>query len=155
MSFALLRIRQIRSAASLFAVQAMASAISAISLHQPLMTLPPLLLAACLWLAPGRIAMLEPGTAPIGGAKISILAGAVLAVLCQSQGALGLPLAVILLSALLAATRRHSLMHVVALMAMQNGLGLAACLIMLENDVSPTLLYGSVFSPAAAIGGRL
>ena len=123
MSFALLRTRQIRSAAGLLAVQAVVSAISAIALHQPLMALPPLLLAACVWLAPGRIAMLEPGTAPIGGAKIGILAASVLAALCQSQGAIGLPLAVILLSALLAVTRRHSLMHVVALMAMQNGLG--------------------------------
>jgi hypothetical protein len=140
MSFALLRTRQIRSAAGLLAVQAVVSAISAVSLHQPLMALPPLLLAACVWLAPGRIAMLEPGTAPIGGAKIGILAGAVLAALCQSQGAIGLPLAVILLSALLAVTRRHSLMHVIALMAMQNGLGLAACLIMLDADLSPTLL---------------
>jgi len=140
MSFALLRTRQIRSAAGLLAVQAVVSAISAIALHQPLMALPPLLLAACVWLAPGRIAMLEPGTAPIGGAKIGILAASVLAALCQSQGAIGLPLAVILLSALLAVTRRHGLMHVIALMAMQNGLGLAACVIMLDADLSPTLL---------------
>ncbi|WP_428483566.1 hypothetical protein [Rhodopila sp.] len=65
---------------------------------------------------------------PVGGAKSGILIGTALAMLCQSCGPLALPLAVVLLSILLAATRRHRLMRLTALVCLQNGLTLAVCL---------------------------
>jgi hypothetical protein len=66
-------------------------------------------------------------------------AGATLAVLCQSQGSIALPLTVILLSILLAATTRHPLMQVMALVGIQNGVVLAACLIN-HPGVPPVML---------------
>ncbi len=65
---------------------------------------------------------------PAAGTKLSIVAGAGLAVLCQSCGLLAPPLAVVLLSILLAATRQHPLSRLVALISLQNGVALAACL---------------------------
>ncbi len=61
-------------------------------------------------------------------ARLGIASGAGLAVLCQSSGPLALPLAVTLLSVLLAAERRHSLIRLIALVSLQNGIVLAACL---------------------------
>jgi len=107
MGFALLCIRQISAASVLLAVQCTAVTVSAVALRQPFMAIPPTLLAAGVWFAPGYLARLGPRTTPMGGAKLGVGAGAVLAVLCQSQGSLGLPLAIVLLSVLLAATRRH------------------------------------------------
>lgn len=128
MSFALLCIHQIRAASILTAVQSAAVAVCALSLQQPVLALPPLLLGAGIWFAPDYFDLLEPRTTPVGGAKLVVGAGAVLAVLCQSQAGMALPLAVILLSVLLAATRRHGLMRVMALTGIQNGVILAACL---------------------------
>jgi hypothetical protein len=126
MGFALLSIRQVSAAAILLAVQSAAAAVAAIMARQPLMALPPVLLAAGIFLTPGQLATLEPRTVPVGGAKLGVAAATALAILCQSQPGLGLPLAVILLSVLLAATRRHPLMHVMALVGLQNGIVLAS-----------------------------
>ncbi len=128
MGFALLCIQQIRAATILLSVQCAAAAVSALALHQPVLALPPLLLTALAWFVAGRTAGQEPWTAPIGGAKLGLLAGAALAILCQAEGGLALPLAVVLLSVLLRATRRHALMHVTALVGIQNGVILAASL---------------------------
>jgi len=65
---------------------------------------------------------------PIGRAKLGIALGAGLAVLCQSSGPLAMPLAIVLLSVLLAAERRNPLMRLIALVSLQNGITLAACL---------------------------
>ncbi len=126
MGFALLSIRQLSAAAILLAVQSAAVAVAAIVARQPAMALPPILLAGLLFLTPGHLATLEPRTYPVGGARLGVAVAAALAILCQSQPGLGLPLAVILISVLLAATRRHPLIHVMALVGLQNGIVLAA-----------------------------
>jgi hypothetical protein len=127
MGFALLVCRQATAAAILLAVQSGAVAMTALLLHQPLLAFPPLALAIGIWLM--RHETPDPPGAPVGGAKLGIGIGAVLAILCQSLGVLALPSAIVLLSVLLAATRSHRLMQVVALVAMQNGLALAGSLI--------------------------
>jgi len=66
---------------------------------------------------------------PFEGVKLGIIAGTGVAILCQSCGPLALPLAVALLSVLLAATRHHPLLRLVALVSLQNGCALAACLL--------------------------
>ena len=66
--------------------------------------------------------------------------GAVLAILCQSQAGLALPLAIVLLSILLAATRPHPLMQVIALVSAQNGVALAGCLAEPETFPASLLL---------------
>jgi hypothetical protein len=124
MGFALLITGQITAAAILLAVQSAAVAITAVVLHQPLMAIPPVVLAAGIWLVRHETA--DPRTAPRGGAKLGIGIGAVLAILCQSLGVLAMPSAVLLLAILLAATRSHMLMQVMALVAAQNGIALAA-----------------------------
>jgi hypothetical protein len=144
MCFALLRARQLSAAAILLAVQSAAVAVTAAVLHRPLMAIPPLVLGGGIWLLRHETPVLDPHTVPIGGAKLGIGAGAVLAILCQSQGVLALPLAIVLLSILLAATRSHPLMQVLALVAAQNGLTLAACLIVPEQVLPASLLLPTV-----------
>ncbi len=126
MGFALLCIRQIGAASVLLAVQSAAVAVAALVGTQPLMAIPPVLMAGGIFLMPGHLAALEPRTEPFGGSKLGVAAACVLAVLCQSQSTVALPLSIILLSVLLAATRRHPLMHVMALAGLQNVIVLAA-----------------------------
>jgi hypothetical protein len=151
MGFALLRTGQVSAAAILLAVQSGAVAVTACVLHQPLMAVPPLVLAGAIlgggiWLTRRRMPMLDLHTAPVGGAKLGIGAGALLAILCQSQGSLALPSAIVLLSILLAATRPHRLMQVVALVAAQNGLALAGSFV-----AQPALLPAALLLPAACL----
>jgi len=127
MSFALLVTGQVTAAAIMLVVQSAAVAVTAVVLHQPLMAIPPLLLAAGTGLALRDTP--DPRTTPAGGAKLGIAAGAVLAILCQSLGILALPASIVLLSILLAATRSHPLMHIMALVALQNGIILAGSLV--------------------------
>jgi hypothetical protein len=138
--FALLVTGQISTATILLVVQSGAVALTAIVVHQPLMAIPPMLLAGGLWLVREQTPMLDPRTAPVGGAKLGITSGAVLAILCQSLGGLALPSAIVLLAVLLAATRHHPLMQVIALVAAQNGLALAGCLIGLPAGLPATLI---------------
>jgi hypothetical protein len=126
MGFGLLVCGQITAAAILLAVQSLAVAMTAMVLNQPLMAIPPVILACGVWLVRHEIP--DSRTLPAGGAKLGIGVGAVLAILCQSLGVLGLPSAIVLLSILLAATRAHPLMQIVALTAMQNGVALAGSL---------------------------
>jgi hypothetical protein len=151
MGFALLCVRQIRAATILLSVQSAAAAVTAIVQHQPLMAIPPILLTAAVWFTPDHLATLEPRTTPLGGAKPGIAAAAVLAALCQTQYALALPLSVILLSALLAATRRHPLMHVMALISLQNGIVLTAspaqAILPLACLLLPLTLAGGILIP--------
>ena len=151
MGFALLCIRQVRAAIILLSVQCAAVAVTAIVQHQPLMAIPPVLLAAAAWFIPDHLATLEPRTTPLGGAKLGVAAAAVLAVLCQSQAALALPLSVILLSALLVATRRHPLMHVMAMVGLQNGIVISAAaaetMLPLACLALPLPLAGGVLLP--------
>jgi hypothetical protein len=127
MSFALLVTGQVTAAAIMLVVQSAAVAVTAVVLHHPLMAIPPLVLAAATgW--PNHDT-LDPRTTPTGGAKLGIAIGAVLAILCQSLGILALPASIVLLSILLAATRSHPLMHIMALVALQNGIILAGSLV--------------------------
>ena len=69
MCFAMLCTRQLRAAAIILAVQSAALAVTAIVLHQPLMAVPPLVLAAGIWsggIWPGREAR-DRRTAARGG----------------------------------------------------------------------------------------
>lgn len=140
MGFGLLCIRQTSAASILLAIQSVAVALAAVAMHQPIMAVPPVILATGIWFARLRTTMLKTWTMPAGGAKLGVGAGAVLAVLCQSQGSLAMPLAVVLLSVLLAATRTHPLMRVMALVAVQNGILLAACLVIQPAFLPPWLL---------------
>lgn len=150
MCFALLRTSQVSAAAILLAIQSGAVAITAAVLHRPLIAIPPLALAAGIWacwtwLIGHQTLMLDPRTAPLGGAKLGIGVGAVMAILCQSQGSLALPSAIILLSILLAATRSHPLMQVMALVGAQNGLALAGCFVA-QSVLLPAALLGPLAS---------
>jgi hypothetical protein len=128
MCFALLGTRQVSAAAILLSVQSLAVATCALALRQPVIAA--MTVAAngigAVWFVRRQMHGFAVVAPPSGGAKLGILAGAALAALAQTRGQMAEPLAVMLLSVLLAATRRHSLMHVVALVSLQNGLGLAA-----------------------------
>lgn len=128
MGFALLGIRQVSAAFILLAIQSVAVALAAIVLHRPMLAFPTVVLIGGAWFTRELTRWLDPQTEPVGGAKLGIAAGAVLAVLSQSLGSLALPMTVVLLSVLLAATRPHPLMRVMALAGIQNGVVLAACL---------------------------
>ena len=139
MGFALLATGQVTAAAVLLAVQSGAVAVTAVVLHQPLMAIPPLILGAGTWLLQHETP--DPRTIAIGGVKPGVAIGAVLAVLCQSLGILALPSAIVLLSILLAATRSHKSMQVVALVALQNGLALAGSLVAHPENLPAALLF--------------
>lgn len=150
MCFALLRSRQVAASAIFLSVQSAAVALAAIVLHQPVMSLPPLFLAGGIWLLRHRTPMLDIDTAPTGGAKIGIATGTVLAILCQSQGNLALPSAIVLLSVLLAVTRTHPLVQIIALVATQNGLTLASSFVMQPVFYTTTALLPA-FAPLACL----
>lgn len=63
----------------------------------------------------------------VRGAMPGIVVGAGLTALCQSCGPVAIPLAVVLLSILLAARRPRQLICLVPLVSLQNGVALAAC----------------------------
>jgi hypothetical protein len=146
MCFALLRTGRTGAALILLAVQSGAVAVAAAVLRQPLMAIPPVVLGGGLLLIRHRTPMPDANPVPVGGTKLGIGVGAVLAVLCQSQGALALPLAIVLLSVLLAATRPHPVMQVIALIAAQNGLALAGGVV-----VPPVSFPDSLLLPAACL----
>ena len=151
--FGLLCIRQTSVASILLAIQSGAVAVGAVATHRPLMAVPPVLLAACVWLARLRTNQ-DARTAPAGGAKLGVTLGAVLAMLCQSQGSLGLPLASVLLAVLLAATRTHPLMRTIALAELQNGIVMVACLgLPPESAVSPLLPLADLMLPLPLLAG--
>ena len=144
MGFALLCIRQVRAASILLAIQAVATAGAAVAVRQPLLAVPPLLTAAAVWFAPNRLITPRPLTLPIGGMKPAMAAAAILTVLCQSQGTLALPLSVLLLGVLLAATRQSAWMRVIALVGMQNGIALAGSF---TAGASPLLVVACCLLP--------
>jgi hypothetical protein len=136
MCFGLLGARQVALASILLAIQGLAVAIAALAQHQPLIAAATAaidVVGAVWFLRVASIGALrspiEPPEGPMGGARLGVIVGAALAVLCQSSGPLALPLAVVLLSVLLAATRQHRLMQLIALVSLQNGVALAACLV--------------------------
>jgi hypothetical protein len=153
--FALLCIRQTGAASILLALQSAAVAMGAVAVHQPIIALPPVALASGIWFARSRTNS-DPRTQPVGGAKLGVGAGAILAILCQSLGNMGLPLAVVLLALLLAATRTHPLMRTMALVAVQNGIVLAACLGFPPAFLLPSLLpFACLVLPLPLAAGLL
>jgi hydrogenase-4 component E len=130
LSFALLCPRQVTAALHLLVVQAGAVAVAAAARNQPIAAAGELLLGAVL--APifvGRLLdrlNIARTSSPAGGTRLAVIAGAILALLAMPIGGLGLPLAVVLLAILLIATRRHPVMQLIGLLALQNGLVLAA-----------------------------
>jgi hydrogenase-4 component E len=129
-AFALLGVRQIHAAMALLITQAIAVTVATAAQHQVPAAAAELVLQALL--APmllrrllGRLGGSQT-TVPEGGTKLAVIAGAGLTVLALPWGSLGLPLAVVLLALLLMATRRHPVVQVIGLLAVQNGLVLAA-----------------------------
>ena len=127
MAFALLPARQITAVSILLAFQSGAVAIAAAIAGYPTMALPPLLLAGLLWRM--RTSKPEPlTTKPIGSVRLAIIGAVVLAALCQSSSIPSAPLAVLLISMLLATVQVNPLMRLTALVGMQNGIALAGCM---------------------------
>ncbi len=138
MCFGLLGTRQVAAASLILAIQSLAVAVAALAQHQPLIAAATAaidLVGASWFLRRQRLGPVsgvavrwgaEPPEPPTGGARLGIVLGAALAVLCQACGPMALPLAVVLLSLLLAATRDHALMQLIAVVSLQNGVALAA-----------------------------
>jgi hypothetical protein len=144
---ALLCAWRIEAASILLAAQSAAVAVTAVLLDQPLMALVPLvsacgLLAAGLFGGGARVARYRTAApdAPAENAAGGIVAGFVLAMLGLSHDGLGLPLAILLLAVLFGATRRQPQLQLMALIAAQNGLVLAGCLVVEPAILSPVLL---------------
>ena len=95
-----------------------------------------------------RFAISLPSPGPVGGAWPGIVIASLLTVLCQSQGSLALPLSVVLLSLLLAATRRHPVMHGLALVTASNGIALGVCFMPQGSHAVPIFpLFACVLLP--------
>jgi hypothetical protein len=146
MSVAMLHTWRFEVASILLAVQSALVALTAVLLQQPWMALSPLVFAASLlaweltggaWFARHRTD--APGR-PERAAVLGAVSGVILAILCLSHRSLGLPLAIMLLAVLFAATRRHPPLQVMALVAVQNGLALSGCLVVEPALLSPVLL---------------
>jgi hydrogenase-4 component E len=130
LSFALLCPRQVGTALRLLTAQTAAVTVAALADAD--------WVAGAVWFACGTVAAplllrrllsgldLPYTTLPAGGSALVLLVAGALTALAMSMGPLGLPLAILLLGVLLVATRRHPAMHVIGLLAMQNGLVLAA-----------------------------
>ncbi len=130
-ALALLGVRQVRAATAILGLQGAAVALAALLQRQPLaagLTVLSLGIAAPILLRRllARGGADQGATAPIGGTPRAVIVGAVLTVLALSIGKDGLPMTVVLLGLLLAATRRHPIMHILALAVLQNGLILTA-----------------------------
>jgi hypothetical protein len=129
MVFVLLGTQQAKVAAMLLLAQSLIVAITAMAQHQPLIAAATIVVdvvGATLVLRQAQLG--GPVAPPALGIKRGILAGAALAVLSLSCGVLWLPLSIVLLSILLAATRPHPRLRLIALVSLQNGLSIAACL---------------------------
>jgi hypothetical protein len=124
MGLVLLGVRQVSVVTVAWCVQSAVVAAFALTRHQPLIAAATVLMDA---LAVGWFRLPESRSAP-APAKPALLAGAALAILCQSQGTLALPLSVVLLAVLLAATRPEAGLRLTALICLRNGVSLAACL---------------------------
>ncbi|MFL5253927.1 MAG: hypothetical protein ACJ8AI_13725 [Rhodopila sp.] len=128
MTLALLGVRQVSAAMLLLCLQSLAVATEALAQQQPVIAGLTILVngAAAVWMLRWHLPGFYGSAPQLGSTTLGILAGATLATLSQSQRLIAEPLAVVLLSILLAATRRHSLLHLVALVSLQNGLSLVA-----------------------------
>ena len=155
--FALLRTGQASAAAILLVIQSCAVAIAAVALGRPLMAIPPFVLGGGFWLIRHRTPMLDSATVPTAGVNIGMAGGAVLAILCQSQGGgIALPLAIFLLSMVLGATRSDPSMQLVALIVAQNGLSLLACLLAQPaHSVAALLVPACLLLPLPVAAGLL
>ena len=129
MAFALLPVRQIAAVSILLAVQSVAVAIAAVVTGHVPMAIPPLLLAGLVWRM--RTVTAAPlMTEPVKGIKWAVIGAVILTVLCQSSSVPSVPLAVFLISMLLAKLQVNPLMRLAALVGMQNGIALAGCMML-------------------------
>lgn len=127
MAFALLSVRRIETALILLAVQCGTVAIAAAVAGHPGMAIPPPLLAGLVWRM--RTNNAEPLTAKsMGSVRLAMIAAVALAVLCQSSSVPSVPLALFLISMLLATIQANPLLRLAALVGMQNGIALAGCM---------------------------
>jgi hypothetical protein len=115
--------RQVRAAFACLAIQSVAVAAAAVLGQEPLMMIPPAVMLATVWAVRRCTASMDGADTPATRIP-GVIPGGILALLCQSQGEIGLPLAVILLAVVLAATRRHPVMQLMAVGAMMNGIAL-------------------------------
>ncbi|HVZ07356.1 hypothetical protein [Rhodopila sp.] len=149
---ALLGTRQVAAAVHLLCVQSLAVTIAALALQEPVIAALTLLVNAigATWV----LRRMMPGfgmiAEPLGSPQLGILGGAALAVLSQAHGDAAQPFAVLLLALLLAATRRHSMVHLAALIAAQNAGALAAV-----RAGIPPLLVGPSFLVPVLFAGAL
>jgi hypothetical protein len=132
-----------------FAAQSAFVAAVAILGGQPLLMLAPAAGVAALWMARSRTPL--PSTAI--GQSAGIVAGAILTLLCLSQGETGIPLAVVLLAVVLAAARRDPVTQFLALGALGNGIALTGCLVA-TDDLLPLACLALPLPIAASLIGR-
>lgn len=129
MAFALLPVRQVAAVPILLTVQSVAVAIAAGLTEHPAMAIPPVLLTGLVWRM--RTIVAAPRMAnSIRGVKSAIIGAVVLAILCQSSSVPGVPLAIVLISMLLATIQGNPLVRLAALVGMQNGIALAGCMML-------------------------
>nr|WP_294510700.1 hypothetical protein [uncultured Rhodopila sp.] len=129
-----------------FAIQSASVAAVAIADRQLWLLPAPALLAAAIWRLRGR----SPAPARVAGLKAGVIAGAILTVLCLSQDGFGIPLALVLLPMMLAATRRDPVMRLLAAGAMANGIALTGCLVA-GDDLLPLACLALPLPMAASL----
>jgi hypothetical protein len=170
MGLALLCIRQLGTAFICLVAQSAAVAAVGVLTGQPLLLVGTVAIPVAIRMVRRAAMDLKPPEASGGlperlpaaqSPAYSILAGAILALLCLSAEESGLPLAVVLLAAVLAAARTAPFARLIALGAMGNGIALTGCLIA-GDDLLPLaclilplpLVAGLMVSPRAIAGGR-
>ena len=146
---AMLCTRQFRAAFIFFAAQSASVAAMAVLGGQALLVLAPAAGVVAVRLAQSRTRLPPRAESQIAG----LAAGAILAALCLSRGEAGIPLAVVLLAAVLAAVRRDPVTQLLALAAMGNGIALAGCLIAVDDLLPLACLALPLPMAASVIGG--
>jgi hypothetical protein len=121
---AMLCFRQLRGTFFCFAAQSAATAAVAVLAQQPLLMAAPAATLAAIQLL--RLRTRVPLHA--SGLTAGVAAGMTVALLCLSAGEAGLPLAVVMLSVVLAATRADAVTQLLAVGALGNGIVLTGCL---------------------------
>jgi hypothetical protein len=125
MGVSMLCIRQVRVVFISFAVQSAAIIAVAVLARQPLLIPGSVAVSAVIWLVVRQPAATIEGRS----LNLGIVAGGVLSLLCLASGETGLPLAVVLLSVVLAASRPEAVVRLVALGSLANGIALTGCLV--------------------------
>lgn len=126
-------------------LQSAAAVAAALFAGAAVRAIPPIVTLAAIGALRHRVVMPDDGQVR----RAAVVAGLAFALLSQTAGETGVPLAVMLLAVLLAAVRRGGGMRLIALAGLQNGLvltGLPAA----DSAVLPALACGVFVLPAAA-----